>query len=105
MEMPETLEEKKPRTIRIIDFQIPLVWLLSCAGGLAFCVISMWFTLQQLVRDVGDVQIAVKSGNTQVVTLAGELAILRWRVDAIEGGDRVSRAAKLPPPPAASGGR
>jgi len=78
------LEPRKGRPLKIIDFQIPLVWLLSCAGGLALLLISMWFSLQTLVRDVGDLQVAVKSWNVQAASLATDLAILRLRVENLE---------------------
>ena len=73
------------RVSRVIDFRVPLPYLLSAFAALAFTLISMYFSLNQLVRDVGDLQITVKAGNSQSVTLAGDQALLRFRIENIEG--------------------
>lgn len=79
------------RVSRVIDFRVPLPYLLSAFGALAFTLISMYFSLNQLVRDVGDLQITVKAGNSQSVTLAGEQALLRFRLENVEGALREIR--------------
>ena len=43
------------------------------------------YNRDKLVRDVGDLQITVKAGNSQSVTLAGEQALLRFRLENVEG--------------------
>ena len=60
----------------------------DASAALAFTLISMYFSLNQLVRDVGDLQITVKAGNSQSVTLAGEQALLRFRLENVEGALR-----------------
>lgn len=79
------------RVHRVIDFRVPLPYLLSAFAALAFTLISMYFSLNQLVRDVGDLQITVKAGNSQSVTLAGEQALLRFRLENVEGALRDMR--------------
>lgn len=79
------------RVTRIIDMRIPLPYLLSGFGALAFTLISMWFSLNQLLRDVADLQATVKAGNAQTVTLAGEQALLRFRMENLESEMRVMR--------------
>ena len=81
-------EDGPLRVSRVIDFRVPLPYLLSAFAALAFTLISMYFSLNQLVRDVGDLQITVKAGNSQAVTLAGEQALLRFRLENVEGALR-----------------
>lgn len=84
-------EDGPLRVSRVIDFRVPLPYLLSGLVFVGFTLISMYFTLNQLVRDVGDLQIVVKAGNTQSVTLAGEQALLRFRLENVEGALRDMR--------------
>lgn len=93
------------RIHRVIDLRIPLPYLLSAVVGLLWALISMYFSVNQLVRDVGDLQITVKSGNSQSATLAGELAILRWRVDSLEAIGRMPHGAIAPAQADKRGGR
>ena len=83
--MPNTSEPYVPPVSRVIDFRIPLPYLISGFCALAFTLVSMYFSLNQLLREVGDLQVTVKAGNTQSVTLAGEQALLRFRMENIEG--------------------
>jgi len=87
-EQPQAAPE---RVTRVIDFRIPLPWLLSGAGVMLWGLISMYFAIQQLTRDVADLQITIKSGNSQSITLAGQVALLQFRIDNIEKD--VARAA------------
>lgn len=94
------------RIHRVIDLRIPLPYLLSGVMVVLWALISMYFSVNQLVRDVGDLQITVKSGNSQSTTLAGEIAILRWRVDSLEGVRREPLPLSQPQPePTKRGGR
>lgn len=83
--MPNTSDPYVPPVSRVIDFRIPLPYLISGFCALAFTLVSMYFSLNQLLREVGDLQVTVKAGNTQSVTLAGEQALLRFRMENIEG--------------------
>lgn len=69
---------------KIIDFQLPLPWLISTVSGLALVLVGMWFTLAQVSRDVAELQTTVKVGNTQSVGLARDIDRLVWRVEQIE---------------------
>lgn len=69
---------------RVIDLKIPLVWLLSITGALAWVLISMWFTLNQLVALVADLQITVKAGSTSYSVLASEQALINYRMGTVE---------------------
>lgn len=86
--------QTEQRAPRVIDFRIPLPWLLGVAGVIGWGLVSMWFMVNQLTKDVSDLQITVKAGNGQAITVAGELALLRFRVDNIEAGRRAEGKMK-----------
>lgn len=90
------------RVSRIVDVRIPLWGLLTALGGGAYFIISMYFTMNQMAKDVTELQITVKAGNTQVTTLAGEQALLRFRMENIEGEIRALKAGVSTPPTAAA---
>jgi hypothetical protein len=72
------------KATRVIDLKIPLPWLLGVAGVIGWALISMYFSVGQLVRTVDELQITVKSGNTSVTAVAGELALLKFRLTNAE---------------------
>ena len=86
-------DEQNPdiRISRVIDFRIPLPWLLSGLIVVLWALISMYFALNQLVREMGDLQITVKAGNTSSATLSGEQVLLRFRLENVESEMRVLR--------------
>lgn len=90
-------EDQPLKVTRVIDFRIPLPWLLSGLIVVGWALVSMWFSLNQLVRDVADLQITVKAGNTQAVTVAGEIALLRFRVENLEADKRLPTPAQITP--------
>lgn len=86
--------QTEQRAPRVIDFRIPLPWLLGVAGVIGWGLVSMWFMVNQLTKDVSDLQITVKAGNGQAITVAGELALLRFRVENIEADRRAEGKMK-----------
>ncbi len=94
----QTQDPNAGRITRVIDFRIPLPWLLGIASGIGWALVSMWFMVNQLVRDVSDLQITVKAGNSQAVTVAGEMALLRFRVENLEAQQRVGPPMGTPAP-------
>ena len=84
-------EDGPPRITRVIDFRVTLPWVLSCIGAFGFVLETTYFNLNQLIRDVGELQIVVKAGNSQSVTLAGEQALLGFRLENVEGALREMR--------------
>ena len=92
--MQEPYQEPQ-RVTRVIDFRIPLPWMLGGLVTIAWGLVSMWFMVNQLVRDVADLQITVKAGNNQAVTLAGELALLRFRIENLEADRRGAAAMPM----------
>lgn len=87
-------QEQDQRITRVIDFRIPLPWLLGICMAVGWALVSMWFSVNQLVRDVADLQITVKAGNTQATTVAGEIALLRFRIENLEAQQRSETRSK-----------
>lgn len=90
-------EDQPLKVTRVIDFRIPLPWLIGICMTVGWALVSMWFSVNQLVRDVADLQITVKAGNTQAVTVAGEIALLRFRVENLEADKRLPTPAQITP--------
>jgi hypothetical protein len=72
-------EREQPGITRLIDFKIPLHWLLVTMAGLAWALVSMWFSLNQLVGLVSDLQVDVKAGNGSTNVISSELALIKFR--------------------------
>lgn len=88
----ETHPGEVPRVSRIVDVRIPLWGLIGAFAAAAYFIIGTWFTSNQTAKDVSELQITVKAGNQQVTTLAGEQALLRFRMENIEGEIRAIKA-------------
>jgi hypothetical protein len=69
---------------RAVDLKIPLVYLITVGSSLAWVLISMWFTLNQLVILVADLQITVKAGSNNYSSLASEQALMNYRIQNVE---------------------
>lgn len=69
---------------RVVDFKIPLPYLLSIAGFLGAGLVSMWFNVNQLVRTTEELQITVKSGNMAQSVMSGQVELLKFRVSINE---------------------
>lgn len=82
--MHDTDEAPAEHISRVVEFKLPLHWVLSGVAVISWGLISMWFSVNQLVKTVDDLQIAVKSGNSSVVAVAGELALLKFRLSNAE---------------------
>jgi len=90
--MNQTPPTEEPTVSRFVDLRIPL-WGLICAfAAAAYFIVGTWFTAGQTAKDVNELQITVKAGNQQVTTLAGEQALLRFRMENIEGEIRALKA-------------
>lgn len=77
------------RVARIVDMRIPLWGVITATATGAFLLVSMYFTTEQTAKNVTELQITVKAGNTQVNSLAGEQALLKFRQENVESELRV----------------
>lgn len=85
---PEQAPPEAIALMRMVDFRIPLPWLL---GGFIFGIallIGMYYKVQQMGESLQELQVTVKAGNLQAATVAGELALLKYRVEALESANR-----------------
>lgn len=82
-------DERSERITRVIDFRIPLPWLLGVMGVIGWSLVSMYFSVGQLVKIVDDLQGTVRSGNNSVTAVAGEMALLKFRLGNAEAAIKV----------------
>ncbi len=76
----------------VVDFKIPLPWLLAAAGSIFWGLIGMWFNLAALGESVAELQIAVKAGTATTIQYASEQTIIKYRLEKLEAErDRVSK--------------
>ena len=88
-----------PRGIpRFIDARVSLTWLLTVAAvlvsggyGLYHQIGSQGETLKEMKDQIKDLKVTVNAGNSQTMTLSGEIAILRFRVETIEADRKAQR--------------
>ena len=82
--------------MRMIDFRIPLPWLLGGFIAASSILIAMYFQLQQVTENLVALQIEVKAGNSSFATLAGEVALIKFRVEGLEAERRMQPPAARP---------
>lgn len=83
------------RVTRVIDFRIPLPWLIGVCAGIGWALISMYFSVGQLVTTVAELQITVKSGNGSVTAIAGKQALIEFRMENVENTIKKNESAIL----------
>lgn len=89
----------QPRSLtRYVDARISLTWLLSAVAvivsggfGLYHQLGSQGETLKAVQGDIKDLKISVQSGNQATATLQGQIEVLKFRVENLEGDKRVAR--------------
>ena len=98
MSTPEH-DEKPPdgaALLRMVDFRIPLPWLLSGFGAAVILLASMYFQMQTMSDNLKNLQITVQSGNTSWATLASKQALLEYRIEALEAAEKQRRGETQP---------
>jgi hypothetical protein len=78
----------------MIDFRIPLPWLLGSFIAAVSILIAMYFQLQQVAEKLVTLQIEVKAGNSSFATLDGEVALLKFRVEGLESDRRAVQSVR-----------
>ena len=74
--------------MRMVDFRIPLPWLLTGFMAALTLQVNSYFEQKRTTEQLVQLQIEVKAGNTAVSTLAGEVALLKFRVEGLEADKR-----------------
>lgn len=84
----DSQEQQKAQQMRlprvVVDFKIPLPWLLGGAGVLFWGLIGMWFKLAALAENVAELQINVKAGTATTIQYASEQTLIKYRLEKLE---------------------
>jgi hypothetical protein len=67
--------------MRMVDMRIPLPWLLGGFALAAAGVIGMYYQLQSVAQQLGELKVTVAASNSQAMAMAGEVALLRFKVE------------------------
>lgn len=70
--------------MRMVDFRIPLPWLLGGFLMAAGLLIGMYYQLQAVSEALRDVQVTLKANNQSLIQLTAEQALLKYRVEKLE---------------------
>ncbi len=82
--MPTDIPHSQTTITRVIDFKIPLPYLISASAALVIFLFSLHADVRQLVRDVNKMQLTTETGNLQLASITSEQALQRFRLDAME---------------------
>lgn len=87
-----------PRVRTLVEWKLPLPWILGVIGAFAIAAMGLYYQVGTLIETQKDMkeqfkalQIAVNSGNSQATTLAGQIEILKFRIEALEAERKASR--------------
>ncbi|HEY0915658.1 MAG TPA: hypothetical protein VGE22_12375 [Solimonas sp.] len=69
----------------VVDFKIPLPWLLGGAVAVLWGLITMYFQLMNLTASVEEMKATVKANNNSTLQFASELALAKFRIEKLEG--------------------
>jgi hypothetical protein len=70
--------------MRMVDFRIPMPWLLTGFLVGVGALVGMYYQLQNVTEALRDMQVTLKANNTSLVQLAAEQALLKYRIDKLE---------------------
>lgn len=94
----DTQPGELPRVRTLVEWKLPLSWLLGVLGifaafaiGLIFQVWGQGETLKDMKDQLKDMKISINAGNNQAMTLAGEIAILKFRIENLEADRKAAR--------------
>jgi hypothetical protein len=69
-----------------IDMKLPMWGLVTAAVIALSCLIAMYYRLDQVGRDVNEMQLALKATNATTIQFAQDLAVMKFRMDKLEQG-------------------
>lgn len=84
---------KEPRLTRVIDFRVPLPYLLSALAALVVFLFTLQTDVRQLLRDVSKMQATAEAGNSQLNSITAEQSLQRYRIDTLESDVRALKKA------------
>lgn len=89
-------ESSASALLRMVDFRIPLIWLLGGFIIALTAVINMYFQLQEVSKTMATLVISVNAAVAANTVRDGEVALLKFRVTTVEQDvDRIKGAVIL----------
>lgn len=80
--------------LRMVDFKIPVIWLIGGSFVAVSGVIGMYYKLEKVAENLTELKVTVSAGNLQGMTNAGDMALIRYRVENIEARMREEAARR-----------
>jgi hypothetical protein len=68
----------------MVDFKLPLYWLITGLIAGLWTLISMWFSVSQLVKNVADLQITIANSNSSITVVLQEVNMMKYRQSQME---------------------
>lgn len=81
---PTHTDDEAVQIRRLVDFKLPLHWILSGVGTVVLILIGMWFTIGQMSKDMTELQVLVKALATANSTYDREVYRLQFRQDSMD---------------------
>lgn len=86
--MADAREGKAPdgavALMRMVDFRIPLPWLMSGFIVGIMALVGMYYQLQSVSEALRDMQVTLKANNSSLIQLTAEQALLKYRIEKLE---------------------
>lgn len=82
--MTEETDNPKSSLNKIVDFHIPLYWVLTVMGTAIFYFFSMDSTVKKIANDMAKMQVNVESIHSQISSTSSNLALLQFRLETAE---------------------
>lgn len=86
------------RTRTLVEWKLPLSWILGGVAAIVLAAVGLYYqvgaqgeTLKDVKEQLKSLQIAINAGNNQAMTLAGEIAILKFRIENLESDRKAAR--------------
>jgi HAMP domain-containing protein len=77
-------DESLPQLTRMVDFKLPLYWLITGLIAGLWTLISMWFSVSQLVKNVADLQTTIANSNSSITVVLQEVNMMKYRQSQME---------------------
>ena len=82
--------------MRMVDFKIPLIWLLGGFIVALTAVISMYYQLQEVSKTMNTLVQTVNASNNANIVRDGDVALMKFRLNSVEQEvDRLKSAVIL----------
>lgn len=69
---------------RVVDFRIPLIWLLGAVGSFAIFQVMLWSSVQEMTKAMVKVEAKLEASNAQYVQTILDVSDLKGRMGRAE---------------------